>query len=666
MTPGGVTTCPVYSELAHNLSRMRNDPTQSDCHREPSLPSDQDAIRASCVNLSGLWQYTDPYLNQSPIHELVARQVNLTPNAIAIVSPTERLTYLELERRAATVAQRITLLNLPSDRPVGIFLPVGVSQIVSMLAVMKAGHFMLCLAPTEPVKRNLEIISDLEIPVVITDGLSDDVTDMMHRASTQSVDIQDLEVSLETTVESVSPSILARVALSSGSTGKHKVIKQTHAGVTFGCISRNNAVHLATADKFLCITNQFTEIWRPLIVGASLNICDLRSADWLKLHDWACDQGVTALRITPTVFRNLVDVLTDYGANANSENKRIFPTLRVIEFMGEPMPSSILGQYHTYFSKDCVLINNLGSKEVLDYCAYYINHDSKIGGKFVPCGFPTAGASVQLLSENGDTLGPGKEGAIVVQTESMSPGYWAEKKLPKALCGSAKKAFYVTGDRGYFRDDGCMMFVGRRDSIIKIRGHQVHMLALEDRIKSILGLSNVAITTSQDTFDNQILVAYLETANLTEQTIRDRLSPILASYEMPSVIKPLKRVPKTGMGKIDRSALREITERHIDSDLDGPHQQSSATSESSNIEVELKKIWSDILHRDQIGINDDFLQLGGHSLMVMRVINRIRDQFDVEVPILDFVDNPTISALVNVIQGLRPKYEAGNDSASEL
>jgi len=640
----------------------------------PELPDSQVKIRNNCLHpkpKSG-WQYTDPQSVDATIDELVREQALRTPDCEAIRSPHDTITYSSLVLRANSLAYHLKHLDLPSEQPIGILLPRGISEVVAMLGVMMASHSFIVLTTSESVQYLADISKELDLKLVISDEHALNKANTAVADQCMVIDINGIpEYSGAPVSATHRPSSLSTYILSSGSTNKSKIIKQSHRSYVFASYSRNNAIHAVAQDRVLVFTRQFTEIWRALIIGASINVCDLQHTEWNALLHWAKEQRSTVLRTTPTVFRNL---LTASVGQLQDLIEPLLPDLRVIEFMGEPVPTSLLEGYRKFFPENCVLINCLGAKEVLDYCSFYVDKSSVLETEYVPAGYKTEGASVLILSEDGVALGPDEEGAIVVRSGSLCSGYGQGITLPLIKCSQRPDSelvdFYVTGDHGHFDSDGCLVFAGRKDSIIKIRGQQVHLLELEERLKTLTKSPLVAVTTSLDALENTIIVAFIDITGIDTSNLSLTLSQSLPNHEIPGLLVGLESMPKTPMGKIDRGALRELLQANkfwFDNDhIAHPEGDSSSTvslnkstlagskvspadpqksQPTSKLGEELLLIWKEVLERDDIGVHDDFLQVGGNSLLAMRVMSRIRSQLRENISIVTVFNCPTISDL---------------------
>jgi non-ribosomal peptide synthetase component F len=279
----------------------------------------------------------DPEADGLTIHELIEAQVAKSPDSIAVVSPARALTYRSLNEGANRLA-RVILEQAPRpDLPIAVC-ATGTARVVALLAALKAGRFLVSLDPADPPARLRSSIQSLDAQAIIADEVNHALA---RRVTPDAVPILDADASPEAgSVDNLSwpirPEALARIVLTSGSTGEPKAIMQTHRTILFGAITRNNAVHLCGDDRLLVGASAFTELWRPLLIGATLYVFDFKGDDIECLRGWIDDAQISIFRSTPSVFRQLVATLALRRGVARSD-ENLFPSLRVIELMGEPV-----------------------------------------------------------------------------------------------------------------------------------------------------------------------------------------------------------------------------------------------------------------------------------------------------------------------------------------
>jgi non-ribosomal peptide synthetase component F/acyl carrier protein len=616
--------------------------TQSE--QSSSLPPEQRSIESRCFHSRDSWIYMDPDAQGRAIHEMVEAQAAATPDKLAVVSPACTLTYRQLNQEANHLARAIIAHGQPNDAPIAVCCPLGAAQLAATLAVLKTGRILVSLSSSDPPARSRSILKSTGAQMVVTDDtnwalartlMPDEDPVLNVDASHRTEVCGDLQLP-------VRADALVRIALTSGSTGEPKGIMQTHRTALYGAITRNNAVHLCAQDRFLIGTAVFTDLWRPLLVGGTLYLFDIKADDMRCLQRWMNEEDISAFRSTPSVFRQLVAVLAPGKAGLARSNSSFAPSLRVIESMGEPVPRECVLLYQKHFPPRCIFINFLGSKEVLDYRIYYVDHATDVMERFLPGGYPFGGARVTILDDAGETAGPNEVGEIAVENRSMSPGYWRRADLTderfRASPVDGGSRLYRTGDFGRLMPDNCLICLGRQDSMVKVRGHRVDVTYLEQSLRDLASVTDAAVVVKQTEQQDLLLVAFIVVStphSVAERDIRRELAKSLPDYVIPSTIVLLEAMPTTAMGKTDRERLRSMVPapRPRTASTDLPH---------TLIEMEIAGMWAEVLERDRVAPQDNFFELGGTSLSVMRVVSRVQQHFDIDLPLVALFQMPTV------------------------
>ena len=616
-------------------------PTQSE--QSPYLPPEQRSIESRCFHPRNSWVRMDPDAQTCAIHEIAEAQAVAIPDSAAVVSPGCTLTYRQLNEQANQLARAISAHCPPDDAPVAVCCPLGAAQAIAMLAVLKARRILVSLSSSDPPARNRAILESTGTQMVVTDDAHWPMVRMLVR---DEFPVLNVDASHRTDAccnlgLAVSADALARIALTSGSTGEPKGIMQTHRTALFGAIARNNAVHLCAQDRLLLVTPVFADLWRPLLVGGTVYLFDVRTDDLRCLQRWLDEEEISAFRSTPSVLRQLVASL-EPGNTSRGSNSFLAPSLRVIESMGEPVPRQCVLLYQKHFPPSCIFINFLGSKEVLDYRFYYVDHTTEVAERFLPGGYPFGGARVALLDDAGEIARPGDVGEIAVANRSMSPGYWRRGDLTderfRHSPDEGEGRVYRTGDMGRLMPDGCLVYLGRKDSMVKVRGHRVDLTWLEQSIRDLAPVTDAAVIVKETELQELLLVAFVVVSRpglVTERDIRRELAANLPDYMIPSTIVLLETMPTTAMGKLDRERLRSLvpvpSRRTVSTDLP-----------RTPVEIEIAAMFAQVLGQDRVALHDNFFELGGTSLSVMRVTSRVQQRFDIDLPLVALFRMPTV------------------------
>jgi acyl carrier protein len=317
--------------------------------------------------------------------------------------------------------------------------------------------------------------------------------------------------------------------------------------------------------------------------------------------------------------------------------------------------------FKKHFPSHTVLVNALSSSETGPLTKLLIDHESKISEAVVPLGYPLEDKKILVLDELGRDVGFNEVGEIAVRSCYLSSGYWGRPGLNDAKfkrdSKSGESCLYLTGDLGLRLPDGCLIYKGRKDQRVKIRGYGVEIAEVEKVLRDYAGIKEAVVTVGEGpTGDTRLVAYYVATGDVRPgiSAIRDFLITQLPEYMIPSVFVVLDALPLTASGKLDRKAL--ATPKNARPALDSP-----CIAPQTSVEQKLVDIWTEVLGLDQVGIHDNFFELGGHSLAAGRIISRVVRTFGLELPIGSLFDSPTVAEMAAVItesQGNKAEDEA--------
>ncbi|HTS24064.1 MAG TPA: non-ribosomal peptide synthetase [Casimicrobiaceae bacterium] len=610
------------------------------------LATRQRAIRSRCFHPSGTRLSLEPEPGPLTIHAAVEAQAAKAPDRLALVSATRSLSYRQLNEEANRLARVLIRKAGPEEAPIVVGCAQPVARIVALLAAMKAGRPFVAVDPADPPPRTRSTLEALGGGTLVTDdgGLAP------RRGPSADPGIRTINIDTLHADESaddlrlpISADAVARIVLTSGSTGEPKGIMQTHRTTLCGAIAANDAVQLCGEDRMLAGASVFSAIWRPMLVGAAVHVFDFRRDDLNCLRGWVEASQVSVLRTTPSVFRRLLAAL---GVRAKP-GANLLSSLRVIEMMGEPLSWECVRLYQEHSARECILINFLGAKEVLDYRHYYVDHDTAPTNGPVPAGFALGDASVTIVDDRGDPVLPGESGEITVKTRSMSPGYWRRPDLTNERFGRDAvdgERIYRTGDRGVLDPGACLLYLGRLDSTVKIRGQRVDVACLEEVLRQSSSLAEAAVIVSTTEHGENKLSAFVVARvrqHASERDLRRELATQLPDSMIPAEFVFLDAMPTTAMGKVDREGLRSLAALRPRAGLP-PRPRGS-------LEAEVATLCAQVLNRNRIGVEDNFFELGGDSLTAMLIAARIQERFEVDLPLSVVFERPTVEALARLV-----------------
>jgi acyl carrier protein len=294
-------------------------------------------------------------------------------------------------------------------------------------------------------------------------------------------------------------------------------------------------------------------------------------------------------------------------------------------------------------------VNSFCSTETGPMCLYFLDKAMEVAGTSVPAGFPVDGMEVLVLDEHGKQVGSNQPGEIAVRSRYLSSGYWGRPELTQEKFFSGpqteEERLYLTGDLGQFSDGGCLELLGRKDFQVKIRSFRVDVGEVEAELAVHPGVKEVAVIGKKDHSENTRLVAYLVPHSHpapTVSSLRAFLKDRLPDHMIPTAFVTLDKLPLLSTGRVDRRALPDPG--HARPELDTAY-----VTPRTAIERELWRIWTEVLGLGQIGVHDNFFDLGGDSLTATRVVSQVIKTFQLDLPVKSLFDSPTVAEMAIVV-----------------
>ena len=573
------------------------------------------------------------------VHELFAAQVAKTPDNIAVIFEGQKLTYQELNHRANQVAHYLQSLGVEPEVLVGICVERSLEMIIGMLGILKAGAAYLPLDPTYPKERLSFMLSDSQVQVLLTQQkFVESFAD--SGAKTVCLD-QDWELitrqNQENPTSDVTAENLAYVIYTSGSTGTPKGVMIQHRGVCnlaqaqvklFG-VNQNSRVLQFASFSF---DASVSEIVMALCSGASLYLGNQDSLrPGIDLIRFLRQQSITHATLPPTALAALP--------------KEELPNLQTLIVAGEACNPKLIAQW----SKERRFFNAYGPTEST-VCATVA--ECTFGETQPTIGRAIANIQIYILDHNLQPVPIGVPGELYIGGDGLARGYLNRPELTKEkfISNPFKKTegsrLYKTGDLARYLPDGNIEFLGRVDNQVKIRGFRIELDEIEKLLIQHPDVKQAAVIAREDIPGDKRLLAYVVLNQKPEAivtTLKNLLQENLPQYMIPGVFVVLDSLPLTPNGKVDRQNLPVC-------DRTRPDLEESFVAPRNPIEEKLAAIWADLLGYEQIGVNDNFFNLGGHSLIVAQILSRVRDSFQVELSFANIFANPTVAGLASVIQ----------------
>ncbi len=611
------------------------------------------------------------------IHQLFEAQVDNNPDAVAVVSEDCRLTYRELNARANQLARHLRSLGVGPDVLVGICVDRSLEMIVGLMGILKAGGAYVPLDPNYPQERLALMIEDAGISILLT-------TTMLSKSLAVgdigliALDCADDAIAGlpdDNPVANATAKDLAYVLFTSGSTGTPKGVKVTHSNVLalldgFETIAPWESMTATGTEATLhgtsvCPYSFDVSVWEffsILCYGGTLHLLHQEvSGDPNRLANYFIQNNVANAYIPPALLADLVEIF---------ESKQHSLPLKRMLVGVEPIKQETLQRYRD-LSAHLYIVNGYGPTEATICATFYNFQDATQMDRRTPIGTAVPGYCVYLVDQNTQLVPIGVTGEIVIGGPGLARGYLnrpemtTQKFIPNPYSDNPHSRLYKTGDMARMLADGNIEYIGRRDNQVKFRGFRIELGEIEAALIQHDDVSQAVVMLWEDQLGTPQLAAYVASDQSDQSTVdalKRSLKAKLPAYMVPSAIVFLDTFPLTPNGKVDRRALAKPDPAEC-------YTLENYTEPSTNTEKELTPIWAEILGIPRIGIHDDFFDMGGHSLLAIRLIQHIEKVLGAPMPVATLFKAPTIAEMAKLIDdqktpdtfsplvGIRPRKE---------
>ncbi len=601
------------------------------------------------------------YPSEKCIHELIAEQVAKTPDSIAVEHEGETLTYRALDEQSNRIAHYLRSEGVGPETLVGICIDRSIDMVVGLLGILKAGGAYVPIDPAYPEQRISYILEDSGVELVLShSALAKTIPEGGHKSvyldtDTDSEGNEGLMV--DQTTEGLKPeelgltaSNLAYIIYTSGSTGNPKGVMIEHRQLVnfmgtvtslYNWSSTDRVVQFATLNFDISVE----EIFGSLVTGATLI---LRTDEWLS---------------SPTVFWKLasqnaitvLDLSTAFWEQVVPESASDIPaSVRQVIFSGEKVSAEKVKEWFALEGKLPELINAYGPTETTVTSTYLVvDKESSVSS----IGKPVVNTQAYIVDGNNQQVPVGVVGELILGGDGVARGYLKNEELSNKkffrdplLTQNARKV-YRTGDLVRWLNNGQIEFIGRVDNQVKIRGYRIELDEISNQLMQHVSVKSCAVIVREDMASEKSIVAYVvlrekEKALLSKNlqaTLKKYLQEFLPDFMMPACFVELDSMPLTTNNKLDVKALPKPVGDFL-------HQEEfvPATTESETI---LAGVWSELfgLDQDKVSVTSNFFELGGHSLLAIRMSSLIGKKFEIELPVIDIFQFPTIEKLAENI-----------------
>ena len=596
-----------------------------------------------------------PARSERCLHEQFEEQARLSPEAVAVVCNGERLSYGELDRRSARLALALRALGAGPEMRIGLCLERSLDLVVGLLAILKAGAAYLPIEPDTPGERLRFLLEDSGAPLLLTRrSVAAGLPALPAHVLCLDSDLPAAEGPAAPLA--VHPDNLAYVIYTSGSTGAPKGALVTH----------RNAVRLFAAARplfgfgpgdawslFHSHTFDFSvwELWGALLHGGRVVMVPRATVrDPAGFCTLLRDERVTMLSQTPSAFRQTLAALGDEP----------LPDLRAVVFGGEALDAGSLRPWFEHRSDAGVrFVNMYGITETTVHvtCREMTAADG-LGLQSSRAGWPLADLSLLMLDPDLQPVPCGVPGEICVGGAGVCRGYLgrpdltAARFIPDPFAAVPGSRLYRSGDLGRLRSDQDLEYLGRIDRQLKLRGLRIEPGEIEAALCRHPGVRAAAVEMRTGPMGEHRLLAWYapDGPPPAPAELRAALKRMLPEYMVPAQLVPLERLPLTANGKVDRRALPEPG-------AERPELTAAYRAPSTPVEEALAALWQELLGLERVGVHDHFFDLGGHSLLVTRLVARLRDRIGIEISARAVFEAPTVAALARAVE------EAGQPQA---
>ncbi|MBD1879528.1 non-ribosomal peptide synthetase [Coleofasciculus sp. FACHB-T130] len=614
------------------------------------------------------WNETQvDYPKDACLHQLIEAQVEKIPDNIAVVFESKQLTYQKLNQQANQVAHRLQKLGVKPEVLVGICMERSLEMVVGLLGILKAGGAYVPLDPSYPQERLAFMLEDAGVPVLLTQQhLVENLP--KHNAQVLCLDA-DWESIAKESVENPSTRVtaenLAYVIYTSGSTGTPKGAMNTHLGICNRLLWMQDTYQLTETDRVLQKTPfsfdvSVWEFFLPLLTGSRLVVARPGGhQDSAYLVELIAQEQITTIHFVPPMLQVFLEEL---------EVQKCQCLKRVI-CSGEALSYEL--QQRFFARLDAQLHNLYGPTEAaIDVTYWACQRESEL--PIVPIGRAIANTQLYILDRHLQPVPVGVAGELHIGGVGLARGYLNRPDLtaqkfisnpfknltpqPPSLRGKGENCFpplvgegrgesrlYKTGDLARYLPDGNIEFLGRIDNQVKLRGFRIELGEIEAALMQHPAIRETVVLLREDNPGDKRLVAYIVPKEQATgiHDLRDFLKQKLPSYMVPSAFMFLEALPLTANGKIERGALPV------------PENLSSSAvvyiAPRNPVEEKLAQLWTEVLDLERVGIYDNFFELGGNSLVATQLISKVRRTFQVEIPLRNLFELPTIAGLAESI-----------------
>ncbi|MDF9610673.1 amino acid adenylation domain-containing protein [Bacillus cereus] len=570
---------------------------------------------------------TEKKFNEKSLVSLFDKHFQKHPNNIAIEAENRSLTYSELDKFSNKVSSYLKENGIKSGDFVAVMGERTSETIIGILGILKIGAAYIPLASDIPLKRKETIFKDSNCKMELNTTL---INEILSKEYTHYVEDQS------------QPDSIAYAIYTSGSTGTPKGVVIKHQAAVNTILDINSKFDVTERDKVIGLSNlsfdlSVYDIFGTLAAGATLVLIE-DQRDVKAVRETVLQKGITIWNSVPMVM----EMLVDYCESLNNNNEIIdysdLPDLRLVLLSGDWIPLSLPERIKEQFLGSEV-ISLGGATEASIWSIYYPIDEVSEEWKSIPYGYPLSNQTYYVLNYANEICPIGVKGELYIGGMGLAEGYLNDQeKTNKAFINHPQLGrIYKTGDMGKMTPEGYIEFLGREDSQVKIRGYRVEIGEIEKTILQYKGMKNAVVLNKRNKEGMEVLYSYfVNEEKVRIENILNYMKLVLPSYMIPSYMTQVENIPLTNNGKVDKKELLKM-------DLLKVHTIQSLPE--SITEEKILDIWKEHLEMSSIGIDDNFFDVGGNSIVIIKIITAVESYFSIKLAFKDFINNPTVRKL---------------------
>lgn len=606
-----------------------------------------------------LWNRTETaYTPSDNLALSVESWAERTPDAVAVKYEGTFLTYREWNQRANQLAHFLQKQGVGREVCVGVVVERSVEMMVALLAILKAGGAYVPIDPLYPSERIASILEDIQTPVLLTQerllSLLPDKTGTIICLDRDWSQIA--ECATQNPTSTATEDNLAYVIFTSGSTGRPKGVQITHRSIvhlmeTTRPLFKFGPQDVCTVFHSYAFDFSVWEIWCPLTAGGCLVIVPVAATKAPEaLHALLKREKVTVLNLTPSALRALMEqIASESEGSQNGTGSSMPKSLRLLACGGEALPGDLVPDL---MRLEIPVWNFYGPTESTVWAAIHQVQNADSSDANVCIGRPLPNTQLHVLDAHLQPLPVGIPGELHIGAIGLARGYrnrpelTEERFIPSPFEENSGARLYKTGDLAVRRTDGSLRFLGRLDHQVKLRGFRIELGEIEAALNRHESVNTCVVVAYSAGTEAPRLVAYVVAegeASLDVAELRTFLASILPDYMLPASFVFLPELPLNSNGKVNRRALPAPTFARAEA-------ETGFVEPSETLHLQLQQIWQKVLGIHPIGLRDNFFDLGGHSLIAIRLMAQIEKLFGKKLPLNVLFQAPTIEQMANIVR----------------